>query len=146
MLKRSIHSAFSTNCIAAVLLSNCWISGSVTARPARAPTRASQRTALTWSSRPRASRRAPNAIGTQIERLNQCIFVLPLLLVEPHEIRHESENAQQHDQRVVIEIARLQLAHPLADAADELPRTVDDGAIEDRKSTRLNSSHLVISY
>src|SRR3954468_19022609 len=117
MLKRAIQSACSTNCIAEVAVSKWLYSGSVTSKLAMAPISAIQRTMRAWSSRPRASRMAPNTIGIQMARLKSPIFivvVLVLSLPEPlgdhrpaDEVRHERHHAQQHGEGVVVDVAGL---------------------------------------
>ncbi len=62
-------------------------------------------------------------------RLNKPIFLVPLL-VEPHEVRHEPEHAQDHHQRIVVDVARLHPAHDAGDPADDLPGTVHHGAVD----------------
>src|SRR5215207_8961560 len=84
------------------------------------------------SSRPMASSTAPKRIGTQMARLNIPIFAfLRGLSVEPDEIRHEDEDAQQHREGIVVDIAGLHPAHDAGHAADGLPRAVDDGTVDD---------------
>ncbi|KAF5292552.1 hypothetical protein FQA39_LY19391 [Lamprigera yunnana] len=48
------------------------------------------------------------------------------------QVRHGQEDAQNHDQCVVIDITRLQPAHQGGDAADNLPGAVNDCAINQR--------------
>jgi hypothetical protein len=50
-------------------------SGIVTMKLRMEPIKAIQRTAVACSSRPKASNTAPNAIGTQMARLNKPIFI-----------------------------------------------------------------------
>ncbi len=74
-MKRSIQGSFSWNCIAALVTSNCVISGTVTNSAATAPASAIQRTVPACSSRPSASRTQPTPIGSQIATLNKPIVV-----------------------------------------------------------------------
>src|SRR5256885_11872322 len=57
--------------------------------------------------------------------------------------RHAVEPPDRAEAGVVDEDADLQIAHPGLDALD---RALALEILGDRKSTRLNSSHLVISY
>jgi hypothetical protein len=66
MLKRAIHGAISTNCIADVVRSKCVHSGMQTARPNTEPTSAVQRAGAGLRSLPMASTATPKAIGSQI--------------------------------------------------------------------------------
>src|SRR5689334_15142006 len=133
MLKRAIQSVFSTNCIAEVAVSKWPYSGSVTRKLAMAPISAIQRTMRAWSSRPRASRRAPKAIGSQMARLKSPIFiVLVPLLREPFadhrpadEVRHEHDDAKQHGESVVVDVPRLHPAHDTGEAGHHVRAAVD---------------------
>src|SRR6059058_4534128 len=117
MLNPLIQGVFSTNCMAAVEVSNWPYSGSVTRKLTSAPISATQRTVRAWSSRPSASRMQPNTIGVQMasERSPTFIVVLPLPLqpVADHrpadEVRHEHHDADQHRERVVVDVPGL---HP----------------------------------
>src|SRR6187402_1090291 len=99
--------------MAAVEVSKRPYSGSVTRKLTMPPTSAIQRTARAWSSRPRASRMTPKAIGVQMarERSPTFIVLLPLLL-QPFadhrpadEVRHEHHHPQQHGEGVVVDVA-----------------------------------------
>jgi len=74
-LKRSIQGSVSRNCIAAVVVSKPTISGSVTRKLTSEPISAIQRTASALSSRPMASSRTPQAIGSQMARLSKPMFL-----------------------------------------------------------------------
>ena len=54
--------------------------GSVTKKLTIEPTSATQRTVPACSSRPKANKTMPNAIGVQMARLNNPILLLPYLL------------------------------------------------------------------
>jgi hypothetical protein len=54
--------------------------GSVIKKLIKAPINANQRTARACSSRPKANNTTPNAMGVQMARLNNPIFILPYLL------------------------------------------------------------------
>ena len=73
-LKRGIQLIFSTNCIAAVLVSKPVISGIVTRKLMIEPASAIQREVPGWSSRPMASRITPKRIGIQIARERYAMF------------------------------------------------------------------------
>src|SRR4051794_26991255 len=95
--------------------------GSVTSKLVTAPISASHRTDRAWSSLPRASSKAPKAIGVQMARLSKPIFVFPVswrsrrapssshpeLFVQPDKPRHQHENADDHRERIVIDVAGL---------------------------------------
>ena len=66
MSKRGIQSANSTNCIADVVVSKCRYSGTVTRKPATAPTSAIQRAKPASRSRLKPRTTTPATIGTQI--------------------------------------------------------------------------------
>src|SRR4051794_4365566 len=134
-----IQGTFSTNCMAAVEVSNWPYSGSVTRKLTSAPIRATQRTVRAWSSRPSASRMAPNTIGVQMasERSPTFILVLPSLLqpVADHgpadEVRHEHHHAQQHREGVVIDVAGLHPADHAGEPAHRARAAVDEHAFDD---------------
>src|SRR6478735_7915681 len=109
MLKRAIQEAFSTNCISGVPSLNAPYSGSVTRKLTMAPISAIQRTARACSSRPSASSAVPNTIGVQMARLRTPTLFFSLS-AEPDEPRHQHEDADDHRQRVVVDVARLQSA------------------------------------
>ncbi len=68
MLNAGIHAAFSTNCIAEVLVSKPMTSGIATIKPASAPVNASQRASGAFLSEPVASTTTPARMGTQMTR------------------------------------------------------------------------------
>src|SRR3989344_1445009 len=140
-LKRSIQGAFSTNCIAAVVVSKSVIRGMVTRKPATEPMSAIQRAALGFSWRPAASSRSPKATGTQMARERMldmvCMGGSSCSGLHEHEPGHEGEHPQDHDQRVVIEVTGLEQADHRADHADQLGRAVDDQAVDQRNVTDL---------
>src|SRR5205807_2813736 len=74
---------------------------------------------------------------------------LGLVVGTRHDIVHESAVEQLAAVGIVHALFAYRLAEPLRDAAVQLAleqRVVDYAPAVDRKSTRLNSSHLVISY
>ncbi len=77
MLKRSIQAWFSTNCMAALVVSKPEISGSVTRKDSTAATSAIQRTAPALLSRPSASSRPPQTMGSQMDRLSNILILRP---------------------------------------------------------------------
>src|SRR6476661_6057076 len=119
MLNRGIHAAFSTNCISAVPSLNAPYSGSVTRKLTTAPIRAIQRTARACSSRPSASSTVPNTIGVQMARLSTPTLFFSLS-AEPDEPRHQHEDADDHCECVVVDVARLQAAGDAGEPAHQV--------------------------
>src|SRR6478609_11106448 len=133
MLKRAIQEAFSTNCISGVPSLNALYRGSVTRKLTTAPISAIQRTARACSSRPSASSAVPNTIGVQMARLRTpTLFFSLLSVVEPDEPRHQHEHADDHRERVVVDVARLQAAGDAGEPAHQVGAAVDHGAVDHR--------------
>src|SRR5512146_734131 len=130
MLKRGIQGESSTNCIALVCVLKPVYSGTLAAKPSTAPTSAIWRTVAAWRS-PNRSTTAPNRIGIQMVRLSQGVafIVCPLSLAEPQ--RQQHEYADDHGERVVIDVAGLEQAHQAADPADHARRAVDHDAVDE---------------
>src|SRR6188508_3834590 len=126
MSKRGIHSLRSTNCICDVPVSKCSQSGSVTARPAIAPARAIQRAAAASRSRPTASTARPATIGTQMDRDRYGIIA-----ASPRPVREQCEYAEDHRERVVIDVAGLHVPPERSRPADEASRAIDEEAVDD---------------
>src|SRR5512140_2034970 len=131
MLKRGIQGESSTNCIALVCVLKPAYSGRLAARPSTAPTSAIWRTSAAWRS-PNASTSRPNRIGIQMLRLSQGVgfIVCPLRPAEPQ--RQQHEHADDHRERIVIDVAGLEQAHQASDPADHARRAVDHEAVDDR--------------
>src|SRR3954463_1357484 len=130
MLKRAIQDAFSTNCISGVPSLKAPYSGKVTRKLTMAPISAIQRTARSCSSRPSASRATPNTIGVQMARLKAPTLFFSLS-AEPDETRHQHEHADDHRERVVVDVARLQAAGDAGEPAHQVRAAVDHGAVDD---------------
>src|SRR5678815_811137 len=137
-LKRAIHGCFSTNCIAAVAVSKPVTSGIVTRKLATEATRAAQRTASARSSRPKASSRTPERMGSQMATLSNGMFLLLRLVSAAEEVAqvgpelpgHEADHADDHHQRVPVEVAALQGPGRAAEAADRVGAAVDEDAVD----------------
>src|SRR5512135_2803307 len=131
MLKRGIQGVSSTNCIALVCVLKPVYSGRLAARPSKAPISAVWRTSAPWRS-PNASTSRPNRIGIQMLRLSQGVgfIVCPLWPAEPQ--RQQHEYADDHGERIVIDVAGLEQAHQPSDPADHARRAVDHEAVDDR--------------
>src|SRR6185436_17160143 len=140
MLKRGIQDRISTNCMSAIAW-NPVQRGMQTAKPSTAPTRATRRTGSGCLSFPIASTAMPNAIGTQItsERRNPWNIVVvvaawkvgsELLQVEPEE-REQREHAEDHRERIVVDVAGLHAAGHAREPADEARRAVDHDHVDD---------------
>src|SRR4030042_1801823 len=117
MSKRGIHSLRSTNCMFGVALSKSSQSGSVTMKPASAPARAIQRAAAASRSRPTASTARPAAIGTQTASDRYGIMAF-----SPRPPGQEREDAEDHGERVMVDVARLHVAHERRGPADDTGR------------------------
>src|SRR5258708_34681731 len=105
MLKRWIQGLSSTNCIALVFTSKCVHSGIVTARPAIAPTSASQRRRSgLWS--PAHSTSTPARIGIQLAK-ERSIVPSPLFTEEPE---RQDDDADTHGEGVLAYKTRLEHA------------------------------------
>src|SRR4051812_44583 len=138
MLKRSIQGLSSTNCMLLVPVSNPVISGTVTRNPAIAPTSATMRPSRGWRSPPAASTITPATMGTQTERLSQWVALSKMFLalrsagiedaVQPQ--REDQEHADDHAERIVIDVPRLDPAHDAGDPADDARRAVHHDAVD----------------
>src|SRR6478609_12205620 len=140
MLKRAIQEAFSTNCISGVPSLNALYRGSVTRKLTTAPISAIHRTARTCSSRPSASSTVPNTIGVQMARLSTPTLFFSLS-AEPDEPRHQHEDADDHCECVVVDVAGLQPAGDAGEPADQVRAAVDHGAVDHRLVTALPQPH-----
>jgi hypothetical protein len=136
--------SFSTNCIAAVPVSKPVISGRVTRKEPAAPTSAMAAHGAGVLSRPMASSSTPKAIGIQMARLSRPIVLLLLTFlsapcpsarrpqVGPQPPGQQAEDAQQHHQRIPVEVPGLHQAHQPAKAAHHARRAVDQQAVDQR--------------
>src|SRR6476619_3281526 len=144
-LKRAIQACFSANCIAAVPRLNPVTSGIVTAKLAVAAISAAQRTASARSSRPKARSRTPATMGSQMAMLRSGMFLLFAERSAPDHVAeerpelpgHEADHADDHDQRIPVEIAALQAPAERGDAADRPRRAIDEDAVDGGDVTAL---------
>src|SRR5574337_1147287 len=132
MLKRGIQVLDSTNCIAGVPSLKPSYSGSVTRKLTAAPISATQRTSRACRSLPNASSTTPKKIGTQIARLSNPIFLVSLS--EPNEVGHQDEHADDHRQRIVVQVTGLHPAQRAGHGSHHFPRAVDDQRSEEHTS------------
>src|SRR6185312_15650476 len=155
MSKRGTQSAYSANCIADVDASKCRYSGTVTTKPATAPIIAIQRAKPASRSRPKPSTAKPATIGTQIASDRYGVVKgAPTLAASPLRCPRrgsnstlgaarrvespdvppveQSEDADDHHERVVVDIAGLDAPEFARDEADELRRAIDGPAVDDR--------------
>src|SRR5579864_5979908 len=139
MSKRGTQSAYSANCIADVDVSKLRYSGTVTTKPATAPISAIQRAKPASRSRPKPSTAKPATIGTQIASDRYGVVKgPPTLAASPPRVSsdappvEQAENADDHHERVVIDVTRLDAPEFARDEADELRRAIDDPAVDDR--------------
>src|SRR5690242_14584471 len=133
MLNRSIQFACSTNCNAAVDESKPVISGMVTIKPRTEPISATQRAGAGLRSLPTARTRRPNTIGNQIATLRigkECMGSLALFAAERYKQGQQPQHADNHGERVVIDVTGLKKADDTGEPADE-PRTAIDDAVDD---------------
>src|SRR5574337_706315 len=129
MSKRGIHDAISTNCIADVESSKPTHSGIVTRNPAIAPASATQRANAASRSRRKPSTATPATIGTQIDSDRYGVIGAPSPDAPPVK---EAEHADDHHKRVVVDVARLDVAHDARREPDEARRAVHHPAVDDR--------------
>src|SRR3954470_198909 len=115
-------------------------SGMQAAKPRSEPTSAVQRAGIGLRSLPASSTAMPKTIGTQIasERtypwnIGCCSFPRrsELLQVEPEE-REQREHAEDHRERIVVDVARLHAAGDAGEKADHPGRAVHHDAVDDR--------------
>src|SRR5512139_2771062 len=130
MLNAGIHAAFSTNCIADVVVSKPVTSGIATISPSSAPASAVQRASAALRSEPVASTTTPARIGTQMTRERIDCPNMGMILVEPREPRHQGKHPDQHGKRVVVDVARLEGLDQAREAFDQVRRAVDEEAVD----------------
>src|SRR5215831_3693025 len=102
----------------------------VTAKPATAPTSASQRATGASLSRFTASTITPATIGTQIERLRYGSMRAARLAPDPP--GQQREDADDHGEGVVIDVPRLDVPQQRRGQLDDLRRAVHEEAVDDR--------------
>src|SRR5574340_20666 len=129
MSKRGIHDAISTNCIAEVELSKPTHSGMVTRKPATAQASATQRASAASRSRLKPSTATPAAIGTQIDSDRYGVIGGTSSHAPPVE---EPEHPDDHHERVVVDVARLDVAHHARHDPDQPRRAVDEPVVDQR--------------
>ena len=101
-----------------------------------------QRTASARSSRPNASSSTPETIGSQMAMLRRGMFLLSGASgrrggeERPELPGHEADDADDHDQRIPVEIAALDAAATPRHAADRARRAVDRGCRRSRRRRR----------
>src|SRR5579875_1171637 len=129
MLNRSIQFACSMNCSAALDVSKPVISGRVTIKPRTEPISATQRAGAGLRSEPTARTRTPKMIGSQIATLRigkECIGSLALFAAERYKQGQEPQHADNHGERVVIDVTGLKEADHTGEPGDEPRTAVDD--------------------
>src|SRR5712671_4491036 len=114
-------------------------SGMQTASPRAEPASAVQRAGIGCLSLPIASTAMPKAIGTQIVSERMCpwsivvvvvVVGLEFLQVQPEE-REQREHAEDHGERVVVDVAGLGAARDAGEPADEARGAVHHDAVDD---------------
>src|SRR5258708_11955489 len=140
MLKRAIQGAFSTNCIAATGLKSVH-SGTHTARPRIDPASAVQRAGAGLRSSPKTSTAIPKAIGTQMVSGRRYPWNIVVVFfgrrgLSPAEVDEEEaeerEHAEDHRERVGIDVARLHAPRDPREPADQMRSSVHHDAVDDR--------------
>src|SRR5262249_23148714 len=123
------HSARSANWKSDVPISNIVHSGTVTRKPARAPKSAIQRAIPASRSRPTASTASPATIGTQMA--SERSGGIARGSSAPGPPCQQREKADDHGERIVIDVACLQMPQQRRAPADHTRGAVDEKAVDD---------------
>src|SRR5918993_2053998 len=133
MSNAGIHGWLSTNCMAGLATSmpvnRPMLSTKVSTETSSAKLRAS---AARWS--PKNRHAAPPNIGSQIRRLSRGQLAGRVTkrssAAHPRQHREQHDEAQDHGECVVVQVARLQAARDGRDAVDDPGRAVDEDAVD----------------